>query len=497
MSNETSDTEVVINGQKGKKTSKFIIFAVALLVLLISVITPLVFILNRPKVTTPTVVIEAQLTATPEGNGNQEGVSGKRPDEEGSGIGKKRGLMTQDEFYTSVQIAKKKREEELKYVFELVEKLRAELKGANLELGDGKDVTYSELFQLAKLLEPIKDEVNPKFEVQVLAKFMEYCEGYNIYWYDEGTLGKYLFLFRRDAIQMEKHNVNSGRTYTMGYHTRLAEDVAVTEQEMKKVDYDGLDLSNYGTFKHTPLIFEDDQEQKDGKRPTFDLREGGYVSKIDADRLNKCESPWFLAAAAMYDSFIARKKAKRFHHSAQQIWDCADELKDSNLAKSLEYFLKNPLCLEASYPFTGSKGQCQGERCRGGPLVRKIVKISEERADEHLKTNGAFMVIFDAPADLRTNYTGGIYDKDLGTKQNSVALVVGYGTDPKTKKTYWIAQPAWKTSSSWGEDGYFRISSKGKYDPSIFDNAYGLSATTSKPQDPKVSQGSGEPQESS
>ncbi|AFZ80654.1 papain cysteine protease family protein [Theileria equi strain WA] len=400
---------------------------------------------------------------------------------------------TQTEFYEQVQALKKIREEELKPIMDITNKLKEELKNVKPDFLDGgsdeclakgisklcikdwevKYITYSELFQLATLLEPIKDKVNPKFEVQVLAKFMEYCEGYNIYWYDEGTFRKYLFLFRKDVIQMEKHNRDPSKKYKKGYHTRLAEDVAVTEQEMKKVDYDGLDLSKDANITPNPFVFELNRENPNS---IIDWREGGYVTKIDADRLRKCNSPWVLAATAMYNAFYTIKTRHRIVFSAQQPLDCVTDFDRGDLKKAIDYFVRTPICFETRYPFTGTKDRCQDEKCRGGHIVKSIVKVDAGKAEDHLKKNGPFLTLFYAPEGLSDNYDGGLYKETLGNNQRFIALVVGFGTDPETKEKYWIAQPAWKTKPGWGEDGYFRIDYEiAKGSRGIFENAYGLS----------------------
>ncbi|EKX74010.1 Papain cysteine protease family protein [Theileria equi strain WA] len=478
---DRKDSVETVHDNNGDRvcTKKVILIGAVIAILLVIVITvPIVVSLNRSDPATIKLeLIQRRIKM-------REEILRKQP-------------KTQTEFYEQAQALKKIREEELKPIMDIADKLKEELKHVKTDFLDGdsdecialtgskscmkgtevKYITYSELFYIAELLEPIEDKVNPKFEVQVFIRFKQYCDKYGINWEDEGTFIKYFFLFRRDVIKMEKHNRDPSKKYKKGYHTRLAEDVIVTDEEMKKVDYDGLDLSKYGEFKHTPFFFETDEAKKDKKRQTIDWREGGYVSIIDNNKKTSFKTGFALVAVAMYNTFVTIRARKRWTFSAQQLLDCITEFDDNraDLGKALEYFKTKPICFETRYPFTGKKESCKHENCMGYKPVKNIVKIDAGKAEGHLKKHGPFLTLFNAPEDLRVNYTGGIYDKQVGTGDKSMAMVVGSGQDESGKK-YWIAQPAWKTSSSWGEDGYFRISEDiAKGSKGIFENAYGLS----------------------
>jgi KDEL-tailed cysteine endopeptidase len=53
------------------------------------------------------------------------------------------------------------------------------------------------------------------------------------------------------------------------------------------------------------------------------------------------------------------------------------------------------------------------------------------------------------------DYQSGIVDDDCPPYLNHGVLLVGYGTDAKTKREYWIIKNSWGTE--WGEKGYIRI----------------------------------------
>jgi cathepsin L len=52
-------------------------------------------------------------------------------------------------------------------------------------------------------------------------------------------------------------------------------------------------------------------------------------------------------------------------------------------------------------------------------------------------------------------YESGVLKKCSTTKLNHWMVVVGYGTDVKSKKPYWKVKNSW--GSSWGVEGYLFI----------------------------------------
>lgn len=55
------------------------------------------------------------------------------------------------------------------------------------------------------------------------------------------------------------------------------------------------------------------------------------------------------------------------------------------------------------------------------------------------------------------SYVSGIFDgcNQLNPDINHAVVLVGYGTDDKTKQDYWLVRNSW--SASWGENGYIRL----------------------------------------
>ena len=64
-------------------------------------------------------------------------------------------------------------------------------------------------------------------------------------------------------------------------------------------------------------------------------------------------------------------------------------------------------------------------------------------------------VVVDASCPGFMSYAGGVWTTDCGTKLDHAVLVVGYGVDAATNKSYWKVKNSW--GASWGEGGYVRL----------------------------------------
>lgn len=88
---------------------------------------------------------------------------------------------------------------------------------------------------------------------------------------------------------------------------------------------------------------------------------------------------------------------------------------------------------------------------------------NEELMKLSLVQSGPLSVSFEVYPDFM-HYSGGVYSRsedgllkkfDPFELTNHAVLLVGYGTDQKSKEKFWVVKNSWGTQ--WGESGYFRI----------------------------------------
>lgn len=110
-------------------------------------------------------------------------------------------------------------------------------------------------------------------------------------------------------------------------------------------------------------------------------------------------------------------------------------------------FMKTNVIARADqYPYTGRQGRCSvtsGKNLNISSAVREDLNGNENRLRDIVATYGPVAVAINSAKTL-TNYKSGVYTNPKCPKVlNHAVVVVGYGTDPKTKLDYWLVKNSW------------------------------------------------------
>ena len=169
------------------------------------------------------------------------------------------------------------------------------------------------------------------------------------------------------------------------------------------------------------------------------------------------------------EGLYASKKGEFKEFSIPMLIEC--ESSDSGCNGGLmEYaftWLKTNGCImfDYDYPYIGRKSICRLDRSKCVDMKvtgykklwsssSSLTPVDEDGIKEFLYQTGP--LAFGLNADVLKTYSSGIID--LSSSQSGInhfVLLIGYGTDSKSGKDYWIALNSW--GRSWGESGCFRI----------------------------------------
>ena len=177
----------------------------------------------------------------------------------------------------------------------------------------------------------------------------------------------------------------------------------------------------------------------------------------------ECGSCWAFSAVGAVEGEWSLEHHKLYNLSEQELVDCSSYLGNQgcnggSMDNAFEYIIQNGLCLNVSYPYNGSDGQCQNQTCTKKVHIDTYYDVPHNNEEQLEKAVAKQPVSVAIQANLQSFqlYKKGIYsDPDCGDDLDHGVLVVGYGYDSSYDMKYWIIKNSWGTH--WGEDGYMRM----------------------------------------
>jgi len=199
----------------------------------------------------------------------------------------------------------------------------------------------------------------------------------------------------------------------------------------------------------------------DGFTPrNFDWVSKGKVSSVKDQ--GQCGSCWAFAVIATTESYYL-KQNKSYNLSEQELVDCTRNYGNYGcsgglLRNTLDYIYNKKISTEAAYPYTAKDGSCRAKRT-GKISIPNYYYVNPGYMSNLLYaiTMGPVAVTY-AVADSFFDYSSGVYDAKAGCPSdlsfNHAVLAVGFDLDFSTPFIRFKNQ--WGTT--WGENGYFRMS---------------------------------------
>merc|ERR1712019_13708 len=164
--------------------------------------------------------------------------------------------------------------------------------------------------------------------------------------------------------------------------------------------------------------------------------------------------------------------------SEQQLVDCSKQNSGCNgglMDYAFSYYRSTSIASETSYPHTARDGSCKSSYTaaipKGGVTGYTDVSSSSSALMSAINSRPVSVAV-EADQSAFQRYSGGIVTSGCGTNLDHGVLAVGYDTT----EGYFKVKNSW--GSSWGENGYLKISTSG--------NVCGIK---SQPSFPKVNGG--------
>jgi len=197
--------------------------------------------------------------------------------------------------------------------------------------------------------------------------------------------------------------------------------------------------------------------------PAIDWRTKGVVTPVKNQ--GGCGSCWCFGTSGSLESMWAISTGTLLSLAEQQLVDCAGAFGNQGCngglpSQAFEYIKSaGGMMLGKDYPYTARDGRCRFDASKAVAKVTGEVNItqgSETELFDAITNKGPVAIAFQVAGDFQS-YHSGVYDstrcRSGPMDVNHAVLAVGYGTDTKSTKPYWIVKNSWGTN--FGMQGYF------------------------------------------
>jgi len=247
-----------------------------------------------------------------------------------------------------------------------------------------------------------------------------------------------------------------GHSYTLG-ETQFTD---LTNEEFKAMYVSGYKAPSQ-MLGDLPYLGEHESEESTG---SVDWTTKGAVTPVKDQ--GQCGSCWAFSTTGGLEGAWQISSGQLTSMSEQQFVDCDTSsagCNGGNMNSAFAWAEKQTVATESSYPYTAKDGSCKSSYStaipKGGVTGYKSVgslfsKATVAKLQSAVDLNPVSIAI-EADQSSFQHYTGGVLSQNCGTNLDHGVLVAGYDSSAG----YWLVKNSW--GSSWGENGYIRLSQTG------------------------------------